>query len=178
MRTPFTTCRLAIALTAGAILAAPAAADEPYQRVTVAELKRIQKENEEAQRRLEATPEYQAKKRIEEEARKRREKDEFLAKENELKLRSEAADLERKRLENKRLANGGGGTSQGSSGGSGALVVVPPVVGVPRIAVYPNLVRYGRYRYYVPPARVYPAVSHARIVKRAPVIRRPVRVRR
>ena len=50
MGTTYITRRVAIALTAAAILIiapASASAEEPYQRVTAEELKRIQKQNDE-----------------------------------------------------------------------------------------------------------------------------------
>src|SRR5438552_13685798 len=157
MRTSFTTHRLAIALTAGAFLtlAASISAEEPYERVTVEQLKRIQKQNDEEQKRLEATPEYQAKKRQEEEARKRREQEAYLAKEREMKLKLQAAELRRKELENQRLADRNS-TNYGGSGGWGTVVVVPNVYDVPRLAVIPH----------------FPVVRHV------PVVRPVVRIRR
>jgi hypothetical protein len=159
MRNTFKYPRLVIALIAGIILVAdraPASADEPYRKVTVEELKRIQKQNDEEQKRLEATPEYQEKKRLEEEARRRREHDEFVRKEHEMKLKMDAAELDRKRLENERLANQGS-MSQGGSGGTS--VVVTPTIGVNP---------YGWYGYVRP----------IRVVPRVPVIRPAIRIRR
>jgi hypothetical protein len=145
MRTTNNAHRLLIALTAVTILAiAPswASAEEPYQRVTVDELKRIQKHNEEEQRRLEATPEYQEKMRLAEAARKKAEHDAYVAKERETHLQLEAAQLEHQRLENQRMANPES-VSYVSSGGTGGVVVAPGYYNpgyfnyVPRLAVRP-----------------------------------------
>jgi hypothetical protein len=139
MRAKVNTRRIATVLIASTIVVVLpnlAAAEEPYKRVTVAELKAAQKRQAEEQKRLEATSEYRAKKRAEEAARKHREQD--AAKERELRLRMLAADLERKQIENKRLASRGTASS-GGSGGSGAVVVVPNYVNVPRITVVPSL---------------------------------------
>lgn len=133
--------RLVLTATASVILLAipvSAQAEESYQRVSVEELKRIQQRNDEEQQRLEATPEYQAKKRKEEQARKQREAEAYAAKQRELKLQMQAAELERKQIENQRLANQPS-TSRGSSGGTGSVVVVRRVPNVPRIAVVPKV---------------------------------------
>jgi hypothetical protein len=139
--------RLVVALTTTAILVAvptAAKAEEPTQRITVAELKRAIKQQEEEQKRLEATPAYQAKKRAEQAERKHREDEKFLAKERELRLKLQAAELERVKLENRRLStlpasndqSGGGGSNGG--GGSDPVVVPPTVLDVPRAMVDPR----------------------------------------
>jgi hypothetical protein len=145
MKTTSVSRRLLATLTAGALLATTptaASAEEPYQRVTVAELKRIMKQREEEQKSLEATPEYQAKKRLEEESRKRREQEKLVAKESELRLKMLAAELERVKLENRRQADPPA-TNDGSGGGSGGTPVTPTVLDVPRLMVDPRHVPSG-----------------------------------
>jgi hypothetical protein len=147
-----------------AAIPALATAEEQYQPVTVDELKRIQKQNEEEQRRLEATPEFQARKA---EERRQRELDAFLAKERELKLQKDAADLRRKELENLALASQIS-SSQMSSGGTNTVLVTSPFVpffNVPRLAVVPF------------PIRVRPFVRPP-FVPFTPMIRPAVRFRR
>jgi hypothetical protein len=173
MRTASTYRRLLIALAAGVILvavSASASAEDQYKRVTADELKRIQKQNDEEQRRLEATPEYQARKAREAEERNRREREAFLARERELKLQKDAADLRHKELENQKLANQNA-SSQGSGSSTNTVVVTPPYLpyfpyfNVPRIAVAPF------------PIRTYPVVYPPH-VRYAPVIRPAIRIRR
>ena len=67
--------------------------------MTVAELKRAIKRQEEEQRRREAAPNYQAKLRGDEVNRMRREQEKQLAKENDLRLKMQAAEGKRMRLE-------------------------------------------------------------------------------
>jgi hypothetical protein len=148
MKTTNRSSGLIATFAAGAILAgysASASAEEPYQRITVAELKRAFKQQEEEQKRLEATPEYQAKKRQEEANRKRREQEKQLAKENELRLKMQAAELERMKLENKRLANGPAANDGGGSGGSGSdpVVVPPTILDAPRLFADPSMFPFG-----------------------------------
>jgi hypothetical protein len=139
-------CGLIATLTAGALsvgYSASASAEEPYQRVTVAELKRAIKQQEEEQKRLEATPEYQAKKRQHEADKKRREQEKQLAKENELRLKLQAVELERMKLENKQRANQQAGTDDGSGSGSGGVAVTPTTLDVPRLMVDPLMFPFG-----------------------------------
>jgi hypothetical protein len=141
MTTASSPCHLVIALTAKAVLVlvpTTALAEEPYQRVTVAELKRAIKQQEEEQKRLEATPEYQAKKRAEQAERKRREEEKMETRERELRLKQQAAELERMKLENKRLVNSPATNEGGSPGGSDGVVVPPTVLDVPRATVDPR----------------------------------------
>jgi hypothetical protein len=146
MKTTLNCSRLIATLTAVAIFGlvqASASAEEPYQKVTVAELKRIMKEQAEEQKRLEVAPEYQGKKQLEEANRKRLEQEKLQAKENDLLLRMQAADLERMKLENKRLANPPATNDGGSGGGASGDPITPTVLDVPRLMVDPRHFPFG-----------------------------------
>lgn len=150
------TCRLFIALAASALLAVPASADDSHERELVAKMKRIQAENDRKQRELEATPEYQEKKRVEAEERQRKEEEKRLAKLDEMEMRLREADVKNAELLNAKLrkeielmGNGGGqvgfpGTSDNGGGPveQGPANIAPPSgmrIGVLPIAPRPNV---------------------------------------
>jgi hypothetical protein len=140
MKTKSIRSRLIAIVTAGAIVfvvSAAASAEEPGQKITVAELKRIMKQREEEQKLLETTPEYQAKKLGEEVERKHREEEKQLTKENELWMKFQAAELERMKLENKRMTDPPA-TNNGSGDGTGGNVVPPIILDGPRLMVDPT----------------------------------------